>query len=278
MISIVLKILTATSMIYRVRIQCMSEQFPHMAPSMIPEAELGLKSSPDYQFIYGSNLDATPAIANFWRAFEKAQSDSIPMKLHGSFLGQGRPFFKPSHGYASPPCRFTGQRGLKRGGQQFQGFRDDVSTHSWQQTSQLQASYIIYHLYIHTYIHTHIYIYIYDTPYIFTYSHTLYIYHSSTHRPNQKPQRDLLGPGEGPATGAAAPTDVVGNESPIRWDARWNIWYTVSRFMWYPEMLYIIDCAWYTHTHTHTHIYIYIYICTYMPLISLTLFYLTYLL
>ena len=173
MISIVLKILTATSMIYRVRIQCMSEQFPHMAPSMIPEAELGLKPSPDYQFIYGSNLDATPAIANFWRAFEKAQSDSIPMKLHGSFLGQGRPFFKPSHGYASPPCRFTGQRGLKRGGQQFQGFRDDVSTHSWQQTSQLQASYIIYHLYIHTYTHTHIYIY--DTPYIFTYSHTLYI-------------------------------------------------------------------------------------------------------
>ena len=52
MISIVLKILTATSMIYRVRIQCMSEQFPHMAPSMIPEAELGVAGGRGGQSIY----------------------------------------------------------------------------------------------------------------------------------------------------------------------------------------------------------------------------------
>ena len=137
-----------------------------------------LKSSPDYQFIYGSNLDATPAIANFWRAFEKAQSDSIPMKLHGSFLGQGRPL------KTKPWLRLASQaslsRGLKRGGQQFQGFRDDVSTHSWQQTSQVQASYMWFSPTYHaSYIIYHIYIYIY-TVYFHIVSYIIYSIHPPT--------------------------------------------------------------------------------------------------
>jgi hypothetical protein len=118
MISIVLKILTATSMIYRVRIQCMSEQFPHMAPSMIPEAELGVAGGRGGQSIYWNHH---PTISSFmdptWTQLQLLQtSEELSKRLNPtqSQWSYTDPFWdkegpwKPSHGYASPPklhCR-----------------------------------------------------------------------------------------------------------------------------------------------------------------------------
>ena len=135
-----------------------------------------LKSSPVYQFIYGSNLDATPAIANFWRAFEKAQSDSIPMKLQGSFLGQGRPLkTKPWLRLAKPwlHCREV----LSAVASNFKAsemmFPPTLGNNHLNSKHHINIYICGFHPPIMHHISYIIYIY---TPYMFTYYHTLYIY------------------------------------------------------------------------------------------------------
>jgi hypothetical protein len=184
------------------------------------------------------------------------------MKLHGSFLGQGRPL------KTKPWLRLASQaslsRGLKRGGQQFQGFRDDVSTHSWQQTSQLQASYMWFSPTYHaSYIIYHIYIY---TVYFHIVSYIIYI---AFIHPQTK-SKTTTGPSRSRRRSCnwSRCSDRCGGE---------RIPHSLGREMEY--MIYSIKIYVISRDVVHHRLcMIYIYICTYMQLISLTLFYLTYLL